>query len=149
VNGLTGFFSASLVLAAYAFGYWQMVAGARESVPHHELPDIVDRIDDRYGLWEEERDHASAADIKTVLAEEKARLKKSRRGIKEFFRSAKPAISLYRLAAYGVLVGGVYILIRAERFDALCYLIGAGAAPMVTAVVLYAGKRETVKKEKG
>jgi hypothetical protein len=136
----TGFFSAALVLGASALGYWQMVAESAESAPHHTLPDIVESIDDRYGLWEEEVPSDEKEDVKTVLAREKARLKRSKRGLKSFLRSAKPAISLYRLGAYAVLVAGVFWLIRADLFEPVAYLAGAGLAPLVSALTLYLGR---------
>jgi hypothetical protein len=135
-NFVTGFFSAALVLAASAFGYWQMVEGSAESAPHHDLPDIVESIDDRYGLWEEERAE-EPEDVKAVLARERARLKRGKRGVKGFLRSAKPALSLYRLGAYLVLVAGVFGLIRSDIFEPVAYLAGAGLAPLGTAAALY------------
>ena len=143
LNFETGFFSAALVLGASALGYWQMVAGSAESAPHHTLPDIVESIDDRYGLWEKEEPSVENEDVKTVLAREKARLKRSRKGLKGFLRSAKPAISLYRLGAYAVLVAGVFWLIRADLFEPVAYLAGSGMAPMATALVLYLERAKT------
>ncbi len=75
------------------------------------------------------------------MAEEKRRLKKSRRGLKGFLKTAKPAISLYRIVAYLLLVAGVYALIRSDLFDPLLYLAGAGLAPLVVAGTLYFGER--------
>ncbi len=136
LNFETGFFSGALVLAASAFGYWQMVAGSGESAPHHDLPDIVEQIDDRYGLWEE-GESEPAEDVKTLLAEEKARLKQGRRDLKTFLKTTKPALSLYRLGAYLVLVAGVFWLIRSETFAPVAYLVGAGLAPLGVAAALY------------
>ncbi|WP_456383250.1 hypothetical protein [Hydrogenimonas sp.] len=141
LNFTAGFFSAAVVLAASSFGYWQMVSGAETSTPHHDLPDLVEGIDDRYGLWEEEDKTENPKEIGEIMAEEKRRLKKSRRGFKGFLKTAKPAISLYRLGAYLLLVAGVYALIRGDMFDPLLYLAGAGLAPLVVAGTLYFGER--------
>jgi hypothetical protein len=145
LNFITGFFSAAVVLAASSLGYWQMVSGAETSTPHHDLPDLVEAIDDRYGLWEEESEAENPAEnpkeIGEIMAEEKRRLKKSRRGLKGFLKTAKPAISLYRIVAYLLLVAGVYTLIRSDLFDPLLYLAGAGLAPLVVAGTLYFGER--------
>ncbi|BDY13965.1 hypothetical protein [Hydrogenimonas cancrithermarum] len=140
LNFEAGFWSASLVLAASTFGYWQMVADSGVSVPHHDLPDIVEQIDDRYGLWEEEPDRVPH-DVKTLMQEEKARLKRSRRSFREFLKTTKPALSLYRLAAYAVLAAGVVSLISNELFQPLFYLLGAALAPFATAVLLWADRR--------
>ncbi len=138
-NFETGYVSGAFVIAASAFGYWQMVAESGESVPHHGLPDIVDQIDDRYGLWEEE-DIETGDDVKTVLREEKARRKESRRDFKTFLKTTKPALSLYRVAAYIILVAGVYYLIRSGVFEPVLYLMGVGLAPLATAAVLYVNR---------
>jgi len=136
LNFEVGFLSGALVLAASTFGYWQMVSGSSESSPHHDLPDIVDQMDDRYGLWEEDQE-TPTQDVKAILQEEKQRLKKQRRSFKEFLKTTKPALSIYRLSAYGILVAGVLALISYEIFAPVTYLIGAGLAPLATAVILW------------
>jgi len=136
INFEVGFFSGALVLAASTFGYWQMVSGSSKSSPHHDLPDIVDQIDDRYGLWEEDQE-TPTQDVKAILQEEKQRLKKQRRSFKEFLKTTKPALSIYRIVAYGILVTGILTLISYEIFAPVTYLIGAGLAPLATAVVLW------------
>jgi len=136
INFEVGFFSGALVLATSTFGYWQMVSGSSETTPHHDLPDMVEEIDDRYGLWEEDNEN-STKDVKAILQEEKQRLKKQRRSFKEFLKTTKPALSIYRIVAYGILVSGVLTLISYEIFAPITYLIGAGLAPLTTAVVLW------------
>ena len=140
LNFEAGFWSASLVLGASTFGYWQMVVDSGVSVPHHDLPDIVEQIDDRYGLWEERPDVAPQ-DVKTVIREEKARLKKSRRSFREILKTTRPALSLYRLAAYAVLAAGVVSLISNKQFQPVFYLLGAGLAPFSTVVLLWFDRR--------
>ncbi len=135
LNYETGFFSALLVVAASAFGYRQMVQGSAESSPHHELQDETERIDDRFGLWEE--DLPQEQDAAKVLKEERSRLKEKRPGLKSLLKSAKPALSLYRLGAYAVLLYAVYRLVSAGVFDPIPYLAGAGAAPLITAAALW------------
>ncbi len=137
VNFETGFFSAALVLGASGFGYWQMVQGSGQSRPHHDLPDETERIDDRFGLWEEDLPESGPEDAKQLFKEERDRIKKGRRDFKTFLRTTKPALSLYRFGAYAVLVYAVFRLISAEAFDPIFYLLGAGAAPLGTAAVLW------------
>lgn len=137
VNFETGFFSAVLVLAASGFGYWQMVQGSAESTPHHDLPDETERIEDRFGLWEEDLSETEPEDVSRLLKEERKRSKKGRRDFKTFLKTTKPALSLYRFGAYAVLVYAVFRLISAEAFEPVYYLIGAGAAPLGTAVTLW------------
>ncbi|WP_457597323.1 hypothetical protein [Hydrogenimonas sp.] len=141
LNYEAGFFSALLVVGASAFGYWQMTAGAADEAAHHALPDATERIDDPYGLWEEEEE--GTQDVKEVLRQEKERLKRNRKGLKGWLKNAKPALSLYRLGAYGLLAAGILWLIRDERFEPVAYLLGAGAAPLGVAAYLYARRAVT------
>ncbi len=135
INYEAGFFSALLVLGASSFGYWQMVQGSASTAPHHDLPDDTERIDDRFGLWEE--DLPQEVDAAKLFKEERAKVKKNRPDFKTFLKTAKPALSLYRFGAYAVLVYAVYKLISADIFDPLLYLLGAGAAPLITAAALW------------
>ncbi|WP_457598620.1 hypothetical protein [Hydrogenimonas sp.] len=140
INFETGFFSAILVLAATTFGYWQMVQGSAESPSHHDLPCETERIDDRFGLWEESGEE-EIADAVELFREEKRRARKGRRDFKTFLKTTKPALSLYRLGAYAVLVYAVFELISRGIFEPVPYLLGAGAAPAAAAVTLWVGNR--------
>ncbi len=136
-----GFFSALFVLIASSFGYWQMVQGSGQSRPHYDLPDETERIDDRFGLWEEDPPTTDEEDVKKLLRQERSRIKKGRRDFRTLLETSKPALSLYRLVAYAVLVYGVYRLISDDSFEPIFYLAGAGAAPFVTAVTLWIQNR--------
>ena len=141
LNFLAAYFSAAFVVAASGFGYWQMVAGSETSTPHHDLPDIVESIDDRYGLWEEESE--PLPDAAEALKREKERLKEAKPSWSQRLHTARPALSLYRLVAYALLLTGLYWLIRHDRFEAVAYLAGAAAAPMVIAATLYFANRRS------
>ena len=141
LNFLIAYVGAAFVVAASGFGYWQMVAGSETSAPHHDLPDIVESLDDRFGLWEEESEPPS--DAAEALKREKAGLKESKPSWRRRLRTARPALSVYRLVAYALLLAGLLWLIRNDRFEAVAYLAGAGAAPMLIAVTLYVANRRS------
>ncbi|BBG65988.1 probable integral membrane protein Cj0851c [Hydrogenimonas sp.] len=136
-NFETGLFSAALVLAASSFGYWQMVQGSAQSRPHHDLQDETDRIDDRFGLWEEDLPEEVTEDAASLFKDEKRKLKKRGVDFKTFLKTARPALSLYRFGAYAVLVYAVFTLISSDIFEPVSYLFGAGAAPLTAAAVLW------------
>jgi len=135
LNVTAGFISAMLVVAASSLGYYRLVQGSDEATPHHDLPDITEQIDDKYGLWDEESEVSN--DPKELLKEEKLRLKRSKRGLKSIIKTSKPAISIYRLVAYVILVATVFKLISADVFDAVAFLSGSTAAPLLVAGYLY------------
>ncbi|WOE69235.1 hypothetical protein [Hydrogenimonas thermophila] len=135
INATAGYISAMLVVAASAFGYYRLVDGADEVTTNHNLPDITEQIDDKYGLWDEENEVPD--DPKELLKEEKLRLKRSKRGLKAIIKTSKPAISIYRLIAYVILIVTVYKLISADIFDAVVFLLGSTVAPLLVAGYLY------------
>ncbi len=144
INFETGFWSALLVVGASMLGYWQMVSGSDGSKNAYETQDAVDSVDDRYGLWEESdlAETVKAADdrdtnVSALMKEERAKLKKSRRSFGSILKSAKPAISIYRLAAYIVLILGVIWLMEEGLFDPVFYFFGAGSSPLALALWLY------------
>ncbi len=141
LNYLIAYFSATFVVAASGFGYWQMVEGSETSIPHHDLPDAVERVDDRFGLWEEEAEPPT--DAAEMLKREKKRLKEAKMGWRQRLRTARPALSIYRIVAYVVLLAGIFWLIRHDRFEAVAYLAGAAVAPMLIAVTLYVANRRS------
>jgi len=135
LNAVAGFVSAMLVVAASAFGYYRLVDGAGEVTTNHNLPDITEQIDDKYGLWDEDSDVID--NPKELLQAEKLRLKRSKRGLKSIIKTSKPAISIYRLIAYAVLIATVYKLISKDCFNAVAFLSGTTAAPLLVAGYLY------------
>ncbi|WP_353662750.1 hypothetical protein [Hydrogenimonas sp. SS33] len=144
LNFIVAYLCAAIVVGASGFGYWQMVAASGSHRLHHDLPDIVETIDDRYGLWEEDAPTVKD-DVKEVLNEERARQKEKRPSFSQRLKNAKPALSLYRLAAYGVLLFGLFWLIRGGRFEPVAYLVGAAAAPLAIAATLYSMMRGASK----
>lgn len=135
LNAVAGFVSAMLVVAASAFGYYRLVDGAGEVTTNHNLPDITEQIDDKYGLWDE--DSEVLDDPKELLKEQRLRLKRSKRGLKSIVKTSKPAISIYRLIAYVILIVTVYKLISANMFEAVAFLSGSTVAPLLVAGYLY------------
>lgn len=139
LNFEAAYLSALLVIGATIFGYWQMVQGSGSAVPNHDLQDETERIDDRFGLWEEES--FESEDAALVLKEEKRRLKSGKRGFREFLKTTKPALSLYRLGAYAVLIYILYKLVSNGVFEPLSYLSGVAAAALTLSTALYIKNR--------
>lgn len=134
LNATAGFISAMLVIAASAFGYYRLVDGAGEAATNHNLPDITEQIDDKYGLWDE--DSKFLDNPKELLKEEKLRLKRSKRGLKSIIKTSKPAISIYRLVAYIILVVTVYKLISVDYFEPIAFITGTTVAIFLIVVFL-------------
>ena len=135
LNVVAGYISTMLIVAASAFGYYRLVDGASEVATNHNLLDITEQIDDKFGLWDE--DSEVVDDPKELLKEERLRLKRSKRGLKSIVKTSKPAISIYRLVAYIVLITTVYQLISRDCFEAVAFLFGSTVASLLVAGYLY------------
>lgn len=135
LNVVSGYVSTMIVIASSAFGYYRLVDGADRVATNHNLPDITDQIDDKYGLWEEKSD--AIDDPKEILKQQKLHLKRSKKGLKSIIKMSKPAISIYRLVAYAILIMIVYRLISKDMFDAVAFLLGSTASSLFVAGYLY------------
>jgi len=135
LNVVAGFIDTMLIITASAFGYYRLVDGASEVATNHNLPDIAEQIDDKFGLWDKNSEVLD--DPKEILKQQKFRLKHSKRSLKSIIKTSKPAISIYRLVAYIILIVTVYSLISKDRFEAIAFLSGSTVASFFVAGYLY------------
>ncbi len=152
VNTQVAFVTSALVMGASMLSYARMVHVRLESgaIPDWDDRDVIDRMDDPHDLYgESDREDVSpvpeelsAAEIKAAITEEKKRLKAQHRSPMALLRDSRPFMSLYRLAAYGLLLFGFFYLQGNKLFAPLPYLIGLGVPIVViVAVLMQQGKR--------
>ncbi len=117
--------SALLVVLGSMYSYRNLVNKRLESYETGNDPDAIDRLEDPYDLYSETiENEEDTRELKTVIKEEKARLKASKvNGIKE---GAPAMISLYRVVPYLLLVLGFIGLKNNEMLELVPYLIGLG-----------------------
>jgi len=130
-NTQVAYVTSALVMGASMFSYARMVrhrlvAGAIPDVDNREM---IDRIDDPHGLYEEEAPAepeapATAETIKAAIRKEKAHRKEHRRSIGATLQDSRAAMSLYRLGAYGVLIFGFFYLRGHHLLHPIPYLVG-------------------------
>ena len=143
-----GFFSSLLVVAASFGSYRRMVRqrlAAGMAVP--ETRDSIDRMEDPYGLYDDEEPKScereeSTENFREIVREEKARLKKSRRSPAKVARDAVPAFSPWRLGAYAFLVLGFFFL-RGKGWLVLAAYLPALALPIIVTVWYLLGRGGT------
>jgi len=122
--------SALVVLGAY-HGYSKMVRQRAEeegAIPEEDREEL-DKIDDPHGLYDTEEVPDETAEVKKILAEEKARIKRIGT-VKTLAATGKGALSLYRLAGYAVLVAGFFYLVERQMVQPLALLTGVGTVPL-------------------
>ncbi len=147
-NTQVAYITSALVMAASMFGYRQMVHRRLEAgtVMAEDNRDTIDHLEDPFDLYGEAssghpdmqyKPNADAPTIREAIRDEKQRMKQQRRSLPEIVRDARPALSAYRLIAYGLLLFGFFYLNGHHLFLPLPYLIGLGipVAVMVAAMM--------------
>lgn len=143
VNFETAFSSALLVILGSMYSYRNLVVkrvASAEASPQQD--DLIDRIDDPYDLYGDEEVNGETGegalgheapveekediDFKTLIKEEKQRLKAGKKSAENIKQSAPAMISIYRLLPYGVLVLGFIALENNALLSLLPYLLGLG-----------------------
>ncbi len=138
-----GYISSSLVLLASFRNYAKAVQARLEAgvVDISDDRDTIDRLEDPYGLYEEENDDEEK-DIREIIKKEKALMKRKRRSLIRVLADASPALSILRLGAYLLLIGGFFYLNKTGRLDILHYLISLFIPVLLTVWSLMAEAKE-------
>jgi len=130
INTQVAFISTVIITVGSYLGYKKNIQKRVESSTHSTLisedRDKIDEIDDPFDLYSEikqaEEKELSVEEIKQILKEEKAKVKKN--SIKNTFFSASGFASIYRIIGYVSLVLGFFILNNNGLFDPYSYLSG-------------------------
>jgi hypothetical protein len=138
MNAQVAFFSSSLVMLASMFSYSKFVQkGVEAGVGSGDNRDTLDKLEDPYDLYDEtEPNEHEEPDLKEVVAQERANLKKSRRSMLETAKDVKSSFSFYRLSAYALLVLGFFYLNSNNILTLIPYLISLSLPPLVILFIL-------------
>ena len=139
INTQVAFISSVIITIGSFLGYKKNIEKRVENSSDAALisddRDVIDGIDDPFDLYSEikqaEEKELSTEEIKQILKEEKAKVK--RNSMKNTFFSASGFASIYRIVGYLSLVLGFFILTNNGLFDPYAYLAGLF---VVTASVL-------------
>lgn len=142
-NTQIGFISATLVMIASVISYRRMVTTrvANGIVTLDDSKDVIDKLEDPHDLYSEEpTETEEEKDVAEVLSEEKAQRKANRRSLGQTLKDTKAALSIYRLAAYGVLILGFMYLNRHDLLHIPSYLLALTLPPMIIVIMLLTQK---------
>lgn len=89
---------------------------------------MEDRIDDRFGIFEDEEEPKAP---KEILKEEKERYKSAKTSLFNLAKSSRALFSFTRIAGYVVLIGGFFWLNGSGFFHLFAYLLGFLIVPAV------------------
>jgi len=142
LNAQIAFMTSSLVMLASMLSYSNIVKrGLSTSLADSNQRDSLDKVEDPYELYDEDKPVENEnLDLKEVVVEERARLKKSRRSVWETTKDVKSSFSFYRLAAYTCLVLGFFYLNLNDLLELLPYLLFLSLPPLISVFILMTRK---------
>lgn len=137
LNTQIAFISSLVISLATFFSFKNNVAKRLDNLDLNEnnlgQRDKLDELDDPFDLYSddiinEESKELSADEIKTILKEEKDRVKQN--SFKNTVSGIGTFVSVYRLASYAVLIIGFFYLTNNKLFFAPAYLLGLFVVPL-------------------
>ncbi len=139
INTQVAFICSMIIIFASFLSYKGMIEKRLENGEIGEDRELLDTIDDKYGLYESEDEIKE----KELSKEEFVKLYKEERkksgGIKQtfsnLFKSGRGVFNPFRLISYVLLCVAMLFLIRNELFSAIPFLVGIGAVP-ISSIVL-------------
>lgn len=142
-NTQFGFISASLVMLSSMKSYKRMVDARVELdlVTMDDSQDVIDKLEDPYDLYSEdvtEEENSLSDEVK----DERKKSKKNSRTLTQTIKDAKTALSLYRIAAYIVLILGFFYLNRHELLQVPSYILALSIPMLVVVFVLLSNKEK-------
>jgi len=145
LNTQVAFISAMAITIGSFLGYQRNIQKRVESINPSDTSsleprDKIDEIDDPYDLYGEinEQQEFSASEIKTIIQEEKKKVKQN--SFKNTIFSATGFASLYRLAGYALLIFGFFALNNNGLLHVFSYLIGLFIVTMATLMINISSK---------
>ena len=148
LNSQIAFFSTVIITVGSFLGYKRniekRVATSSETSLISEDRDAIDAIEDPYDLYGEikqvEEKELSVEEIKQILKEEKANVKKNT--IKNTFFAASGFASIYRIIGYISLVFGFFALTNNNLFEPYSYLAGLFITTFCVLVALFINRKD-------
>ena len=149
-----GFFTSALVIAASMASYRRMIEKRLEygAVRVEDERDKLDKIDDPYDLYSDEvipeEKELSREEFVEVVNEEKAKQKANRRSISDVIKDTRAFLSLYRIAAYGLLILGFFYLNRNDYLHIPSYFFALSVPPVIVVIMLMRESKTMQKEDK-
>ena len=120
INAQVAFLSSLFILLGSMYSYKRLVEKRVENGLYSEDRDELDKIDDPYDLYDE-KEELQTEDIKTVIKEERKKLKGG--NLKNTKIAASATMSFFRLVPYLFLVFGFIGLQNNKNLEILPYLL--------------------------
>jgi hypothetical protein len=136
INTQVAFISSLLVIFASFLSYKGMIEKKLENGEIGEERDLLDKIDDKYELFEEsemkEEKELSKEEFVKIYKQERKKSSGIKQSLANLFKSGRGVFNPFRLGAYAFLCLAMLFLIRQELFSAIPFLVGIGAIPLAS-----------------
>ena len=121
---VVAFLTSSIVVLASFKNYKNMVDKRLVDASGEEFDDRdeLDKIEDPYNLYDEMQANDEDKSFKDIIKEEKQRLKKQKRPLKQSIADSARAFNYIRLIAYAILVAGFFMLLKSKNLNMAFYL---------------------------
>lgn len=113
--------SSAMITIGSLYAYRNMIRSKVGEVDPEDHKDSIDRLDDPYDLYEDERD-LEIADVKEMIKAEKKLQKQAT--MENTVKNISAMVSVYRLAPYAFFALGFIVLQNNHMMQLLAYLIG-------------------------
>lgn len=123
INAQVAFLSSLFIIIGASFAYKKMIDKKVNSKEYEAERDLLESIEDPHELYSEEKINEAPAeelDLKTIVKEEKAKIKTL--SVKNMKYGAKASASLFRVVPYILLVLGFIALENNNLLDLTAYL---------------------------
>ena len=123
INAQVAFLSSMFVIVGASLAYKKMVITKVDAEAYEGDRDLLDTIEDPHGLYDEEDINEAPAeelDLKTIVKEEKAKIKTF--SVKSMKHGARGSVSIFRIVPYIFLVLGFIALENNNLLDLSAYL---------------------------
>ena len=144
INTQVAFISSMLVIFASFFSYKGMVKKRLEDGDIPKERELLDKIDDKFELFEDEKqikaDEISKKEFVKLYKEERKKRGGFKMTLANLFKSKRGIFNPIRLLAYAFLVIAMLVLIRQELFLAIPFMVGITAIPLASLILSIMGK---------
>jgi Ca2+/Na+ antiporter len=148
INLEFAYFTSSFVIFVTFQSYKNKILKGVDNYENHNEQDLVDKIDDPHGLWDDDtpinnQEEFTQQEIKEIIKEEKQKANKN--SFKNMFKSLPTFLSFYRFFGYALLIVGFLYLLRHQYFVHLPYFIGLSILPISVIIGMFLP--QNLKKE--
>ena len=137
INTQVAFICSMIVVFSSFLSYKGMIEKRLESGEIPQERDELDKIDDKYGLFDEniEEKELTKEEFVKLYKEERKKNSGLKQTFSNLFKSGRGVFNPFRLIAYAFLCVAMLFLIRNDLFSAVPFLVGITAVP-VSSIIL-------------